>query len=77
MAKKNDLFCSYVSIAGGRAAAAAKLGKSESLIGHLMTGVRKVTPQVAMAIHADTGGQIDKARFRPDLWKVDSELKVA
>lgn len=72
MSKKNDLFCSYVAIVGGREAAARELGKSISLIGHLMNGIRGITPEIAMAVHERTGGQIDKARLRPDLWQVES-----
>lgn len=68
MAKKNDLFCSYVETAGGREAAAKELGRSLSMIGHLMNGVRGVSPELALLIHERTGGQIDKGRLRPDLW---------
>jgi DNA-binding transcriptional regulator YdaS (Cro superfamily) len=73
MAKKNDLFCSYVAIVGGRANAAARLNKSASMIGHLMSGLRNVTPEIALQIDAETGGQISKARLRPDLWASHSE----
>lgn len=69
MAKKNELFCSYVTIVGGRSEASRRLRKSVSLIGHLMTGARGITPELAIAIHTDTDGQIDKARLRPDLWQ--------
>ena len=68
MNKKNELFCSYVAMAGGREAAATELGRSLSMIGHLMNGIRGVSPQLALMIHERTGGQIDKGHLRPDLW---------
>ena len=68
MKKPNPLFRAYVESVQGRQKAAERLAISEAMVGHLMTGERKVSPRIALAVHADSGGHFDKARFRPDLW---------
>ncbi len=70
MAKKNDLICSYVTVfcGGSREEAGKRLNLTAGMIGHLMNGIRPVTPKVALKIHADTDGKISKARLRPDYW---------
>ena len=76
MSNKNELFCSYVMrfCGGSRAEAARRIGKSIQTVGHIINGLRNVTPEIAMRIDSDTAGMINKADFRPDLW---SEQKTS
>jgi DNA-binding transcriptional regulator YdaS (Cro superfamily) len=68
MKKPNPLFSAYVESVEGRRQAAQRLGITAAMVGHLITGERTVSPRIALAVHADSGGHFDKARFRPDLW---------
>ena len=65
---KNPTFSLYVRHVGGRQEAARRLGISVGMVGHIETGIRGVSPQVAMKVEADTGGLISRGQLRPDLW---------
>jgi DNA-binding transcriptional regulator YdaS (Cro superfamily) len=71
MKKPNPLFAAYVHSVGGRRIAACRLGVTVAMVGHLITGERKVSPRVAMAIDADSRGHFSKSAFCPDLWPVE------
>lgn len=68
MNKPNPVFRAYVDSVHGRSKAASRLGITVAMVGHLITGKRKVSPRIAMAIEADSNGHFNKASFRPDLW---------
>ena len=65
---KNPTFSLYVRHVGGRAEAARRLGISVGMVGHIETGIRGISPTVAMRIEADTNGLIPRGQLRPDLW---------
>lgn len=67
-------FQSYVRRVGGRAEAAKRLGIGAGMVGHIVCGRRAISAKVAMAIDADTRGEICKAWLRPDLWDVSDCL---
>lgn len=68
MNTQKSLFSAYVTSVGGRAEAAKRLGLSTAMVGHLVTGARKVSPAVAIAVDRDSNGHFNRAAFRPDLW---------
>ena len=71
MNKQAALILSYIEAVGGRQEAAKRIGVSLAMVGHMATGRRGVSPKVAKAIEADTGGVFRKAALRPDLWGTD------
>lgn len=62
----------YVAFAGNQAKAAERLGVSPGMIAHLVKGRRRVSVELAIAIHKDTAGAISREALRPDIWG-DSE----
>jgi DNA-binding transcriptional regulator YdaS (Cro superfamily) len=69
MKKPNPQVQAFVTIVGGRKEAAIKLGVTVAMVGHLMTGARKVSPQMAIAIDQASNGAIRRSALRPDLWQ--------
>lgn len=65
---KNATFALYVEHVGGRDEAAKRLGVSVGMVGHILNGIRGVSPRVAMQVEADTKGLISRGQLRPDLW---------
>lgn len=65
---KNPTFALYVEHVGGRDEAAKRLGISVGMVGHIVNGIRGVSPRVAMQVEADTNGLIPRGKLRPDLW---------
>lgn len=65
---KNATFALYVEHVGGRDEAAKRLGVTVGMVGHIINGVRGVSPKVAMQVEADTNGLIPRGKLRPDLW---------
>ena len=61
-------FSLYVDHVGGRSEAARRLGISAGMVGHIVNGIRGISPAVAMAVEADSGGLIRRGSLRPDLW---------
>ena len=61
-------FRDYVKRVGGRSEAAERLGISVGMVSHILCDRRGISPGIAQAIDADTGGEISKASLRPDLW---------
>lgn len=61
-------FHRYVTYVGSRKEAAARLGISEAMVGHILTGIRGVSVRVAQRIDAETNGTIAKHDLRPDVW---------
>ena len=61
-------FKSYVSMAGGNAAAAKRLGITPGMVGHIKSGRRGVSVRIAKAIEADTNGFIRRETLRPDVY---------
>lgn len=63
-----ELFSVYVSRAGGRAKAAKALGISAGMVGHIATGRRNVSIDVAKKIEAESNGFITRHDLRPDVF---------
>lgn len=61
-------FLQYIKRVGSRREAASRLGIGVGQVGHILCGRRGISARVAQAIEADTGGEISKAKLRPDLW---------
>lgn len=61
-------FRNYIKRVGGRSEAAARLGISVGMVSHILCDRRGISAEIAMAIDADTKGEISKASLRPDLW---------
>lgn len=66
--KENTIFSLYVRHVGGRPEAARRLGISVGMVGHIETGIRGISPRIAMRIESDTDGLIQRSQLRPDLW---------
>lgn len=64
----NPTFYLYVRHVGGRAEAARRLEISPAMVGHIITGIRGVSPAVAMKVEADSKGLVSRSQLRPDLW---------
>ena len=64
----NPTFSLYVRHVGGRAEAAKRLGISVGMVGHIETGIRGISPHVAMKVEADSNGLVTRGQLRPDLW---------
>jgi len=58
----------FVATVGGRKVAAKRLGISLAMVGHLCTGERAVSPQVAKRIEEVSGGAITRAALLPELF---------
>lgn len=63
-----DAFKAYVTVAGGRSDAARRLGISVAMVGHLLTGARRFSPRLSIAVEHDSDGKHPRSAFRPDLW---------
>ena len=72
MKKPNPQVQAFVTIVGGRKEAATKLDVTVAMIGHLITGERKVSPQMAIAIESASNGAIRRSALRPDLWQSET-----
>ena len=68
MKKSNPHVQAFVTIVGGRKVAAQRLGISLAMVGHLCTGERAVSPQVAKKIEEVSGGVITRAALLPELF---------
>lgn len=53
-------FRQYVDSVGGAPKAAARLGLSESMVYHILNGVRGITPEVALRVEQDSEGAFSK-----------------
>lgn len=58
----------YVAFAGNQAKAAERLGVSPGMVAHLVKQRRRVSVDIAIAIHKDTAGAIRREELRPDIW---------
>lgn len=57
------------AVPGGRQAdLATASGLRQQIISKLLYGDTPVTPDIAIAIHRATGGQVPASALRPDLW---------
>ena len=68
MKKPNHHIQTFIDLVGGRKVAAKRLGVSLAMVGHLCTGERSVSPQVAKRIEEVSGGAITRAALLPDLF---------
>lgn len=75
MDNKNPLFQKFIDgyMQGDRKKAAESLGVSIALVGHVLTNRRGVSIPVAIRIEEITGGEIDRADLRPDVYASKSE----
>ena len=63
-----ELFGLYVKRVGGRSKAAALLGISVGMVGHIENGRRNVSINVAKKIEAASGGFLTRHDLRPDIF---------
>lgn len=68
MNKPNPQVQAFVTIVGGRKEAAAKLGVTVAMVGHLVNGVRDVSPQMALKVEQASNGVITRAALLPELF---------
>jgi DNA-binding transcriptional regulator YdaS (Cro superfamily) len=61
-------FQRYVDLVGGRKEAARRLGLSDAMVGHILSGIRGISVRVAQSIESDSGGRVSRSDLRPDIW---------
>jgi len=61
-------FKHYVAEVGGRAEAAARLGVSVGMVGHIELGRRRVSIALAKRLETETGGRMSRHDLRPDIF---------
>ena len=58
-----SLFQEYVDLVGSRREVCRRLDISESLVGHILSGRRNVSTDLALKIEQDSGGKIRKEKL--------------
>lgn len=71
---KNPHFADYVARVDGRREAARRLGVSVSLVGHILKGIRPITPEIARRVEVDSGGCFGCENLLPEVQFIRDDL---